>query len=284
MHSTLGIIAGLGNLPVQVAQSACLQGRGVYVIQIKGFEEPELKPFPGEIVGIGQVGRQIKLLKAAKCEEIVFAGIIRRPDFHNIKLDFGGIKILPEVLKVAKHGDDALLSLMIRVFESEGFRVIGAEQASIGLQMSAGLIAGPQPTQQDLDDLMKAYRVASLIGSQDIGQGCVVCNGLVLAIEAQEGTDSMLERCSSLAEEIRGTRNNRRGVLVKCPKPSQDRRIDLPTIGKTTVENADRAGLAGIGVERDGGLIIDREETLKFAEERGVFVFGIDPDEVSRQD
>lgn len=284
MPAPLGIIAGSGSLPVRVAQSASQQGRDVYVVRIKGFEESALDHYPGEVVGIGQVGRQIKLLKSANCEDIVFAGIIRRPDFHNIKLDLGGLKILPEVLKVAKHGDDALMSLMIRVFEAEGFRVIGAEQASTGLEMHGGLIAGPNPHQEDLADLKKAYRVASIIGEQDIGQGCVVCRGLVLAIEAQEGTDSMLDRCSLLPEEIRGTFQQRRGVLVKCPKPSQDRRIDLPTIGKTTVTKAEKAGLAGIGVEKDGGLIIDREETLRLAQEKGVFIYGIDRNEFVNED
>lgn len=284
MSSPLGMIAGSGNLPVRVAQSVIKQGREVYVIRIKGFEERELENYPGEVVGIGQVARQIKLLKSANCQDIVFAGIIRRPNFHDIKLDLGGIKILPEVLKVAKHGDDALMSLMIKVFEGEGFRVIGAEQASEGLEMDGGLIAGPEPEQEHLSDLKKAYRVASIIGSQDIGQGCVVCRGLVLAIEAQEGTDSMLERCSTLPEEIRGTNEQRSGVLVKCPKPSQDRRIDLPTIGKTTVIKAEQAGLAGIGVEKDGGLIIDREETLKLAHEKSVFIFGIDRNEFAEKD
>lgn len=284
MPSPLGIIAGSGNLPVRVAQSASHQGRDVYIIRIKGFEERELDDYPGEVVGIGQVAKQIKLLKSAKCKDIVFAGIIRRPDFHNIKLDLGGIKILPEVLKFAKSGDDALMSLMIRVFEAEGFRVIGAEQASSGLEMRGGLIAGPEPHKDDLTDLKKAYRIASIIGEQDIGQGCVVCRGLVLALEAQEGTDSMLDRCALLPEEIRGTPKQRRGVLVKCPKPSQDRRIDLPTIGKTTVIKAEIAGLSGIGVEKDGGLIIDRQETLKLAHEKGVFLYGIDRNEFTDQD
>lgn len=284
MQPPLGIIAGSGNLSVRVAQSARQQGRDVYVIRIKGFEESELDDFPGEVVGIGQVAKQIKLLKSAKCTEIVFAGIIRRPDFHNIKLDLGGIKILPEVLKVAKSGDDALMSLIIRVFESEGFRVVGAEQASTGLEMRGGLIAGPRPHADDLADLKKAYRVASIIGEQDIGQGCIVCRGLVLALEAQEGTDAMLDRCVLLPEEIRGTPTHRRGVLVKCPKPSQDRRIDLPTIGKTTVIKAEKAGLSGIGVEKNGGLIIDREETLKLAHEKGVFLYGIDRNEFADQD
>ncbi|MEL6473773.1 MAG: UDP-2,3-diacylglucosamine diphosphatase LpxI [Pseudomonadota bacterium] len=278
MNTPLGIVAGLGDLPVRVAEDTKASGRDVFVLRIAGFEEPALEPYPGDVVGIGELGRQIKLLKAAGCEELVFAGVVKRPDFSKIKLDMRGARLLPKVLKAARRGDDALLSLLVGVLEDEGFTVRGAESASSGLLVPAGLVAGPKPTADHLADLAKAHEIAGLIGTADIGQGCIVCDGLVLAVEAQEGTDAMLARCAALPEEIRGTPDARRGVLVKRPKPQQERRIDLPTAGVSTIEGAAAAGLAGIGLEADGALMVDKDRMIARAEALGLFIYGLDPD------
>jgi len=126
-------------------------------------------------------------------------------------------------------------------------------------------------------DIEVAARVAAATGALDIGQGCVVCDGLVLAVEAQEGTDAMLRRCASLPEAIRGTPQRRRGVLLKRPKPLQERRIDLPTTGVSTVELAAAAGLAGIAIEAGGALMLNRPGMISAAEAQGLFLFGFAP-------
>ena len=112
------------------------------------------------------------------------------------------------------------------------------------------------------------------LGDLDIGQGCVVCEGLVLAVEAQEGTDAMLARIATLPEAIRGTPHTRRGVLVKRPKPGQERRIDLPTVGLSTVEHVAAAGLAGLAVEAEGALMLGRDKMQAAAERLGIFIYG----------
>ena len=122
MSAKLGIIAGLGDLPVTVAEQARASGRAVYVLRIDGFVEPKLDGFDGEIVGIGEIGKQLKLLKAAGCEELVFAGIVKRPDFSKLKLDMRGTLLLPKVIAAARQGDDALLRTMVSTFEKEGFK------------------------------------------------------------------------------------------------------------------------------------------------------------------
>lgn len=278
MSSPLGIIAGLGDLPVDLARRAVDEGRGVHVLRIAGFEEPRLKEFAGETVSIGEIGRQIKSLKAAGCQEIVFAGVVKRPDFSNIKLDMRGTLLLPKVVSAARSGDDALLRVLVETFEKEGFRIIGAEDAASDLRAPSGLIAGPQPSESQMADLTKGARIAALIGDADIGQGCVVCDGLVLAVEAQEGTDEMLQRCAGLPTEIRGIADARRGVLVKRPKPMQERRIDLPTSGVSTVERASAAGLAGIALEAGGALMVDKSAMIAAAEAHGLFLYGFAPD------
>lgn len=274
----LGIISGLGELPVSIAASRVEAGEDVHVFRLAGFEEEKLSRFPGETIGIGQIGHLIKRLKAEACEEVVFAGIVTRPNFSDIKLDLRGARLLPKVLKAARNGDDALLRVIVGELESEGFRVIAAEDAASSLRAGDGLLFGPKPDDDTLSDIKKAARIAGEIGRLDIGQGAVVCDGLILAVEAQEGTDRMLERVATLEPEIRGDAAARRGVLVKRPKPIQERRIDLPTIGPATVKLAAAAGLAGIGVEADGALLLQRAEIKALCEEHGVFVYAFPSD------
>lgn len=274
----LGIIAGLGALPVQVAEAATARGQGVYVLRLKGFEEPELERYPGELGGIAEIGKAIKAFRQAGCEQICFAGVVKRPDFKALKPDMKGMSLLPKAISAARKGDDALLTFMIKVFEDEGFEIVGANEAAGQLEAPQGLLAGPEPSDTQIEDLKKAAHVALEIGRLDIGQGAIVANGLVLCVEAQEGTDEMLKRCAALPLTIRGSEANRLGVLAKRPKPQQERRVDLPTIGKTTVDGAAAAGLSGIGYEAGGALIVDVETVKTHAEALGLFLYGFPQD------
>ena len=278
MHTPLGLIAGLGELPVAIAENAVSTGRGVYVLRLKGFEEPALEKYNGSVVGLGEVGTVMDRLKAAGCKEVVFAGNVSRPDFKNLKLDFKGLSLLPKVISEARKGDDALLRVLVGEFERNGFQVIGSDAAHASLLAPAGLIAGPSPSEAMMQDMRVAAKVAAATGTLDIGQGCVVCDGLVLAVEAQEGTDEMLRRCAALPAAIRGAENARRGVLAKRPKPVQERRIDLPTTGVSTVELAAAAGLAGIAVEAGGALMLNRPRMEQRAAELGIFIYGFPPE------
>lgn len=278
MSTPLGLIAGLGELPVAIAENAVSTGQGVYVLRLKGFEEPRLSHYPGTVVGLGEIGAVMDRLKTAGCQEVVFAGNVSRPDFKNLKLDFKGIALLPKVIAEARKGDDALLRVLVNEFEKNGFRVIGSDAAHASLLAPEGHIAGPQPNARNFQDIDVAARVAAAAGALDIGQGCVVCDGLVLAVEAQEGTDEMLRRCANLPEAIRGNSGDRRGVLVKRPKPVQERRIDLPTTGVSTIELAAAAGLAGIAIEAGGALMLNRAMMEQRARELGIFILGFSAD------
>lgn len=264
-------------MPVAIAENAVATGQGVYVLRLKGFEEPRLAAYPGSVLGLGEIGAVISRLKEAGCRDLVFAGNVSRPNFSDLKLDLKGASLLPKVLSEARRGDDALLRVLVNEFEKNGFNVIGSEQAHAKLLAPAGLIAGPAPGEALLADMEIAARVASASGALDIGQACVVCDGLVLAVEAQEGTDEMLRRCAALPETIRGREGARRGVLVKRPKPVQERRIDLPTTGVSTVELAAAAGLAGIGVEAGGALMLNRLAMEAKAAALGLFLYGFSP-------
>ncbi|MEH6489565.1 LpxI family protein [Hyphomonas oceanitis] len=276
MTAPLGLIAGLGDLPVSIAENAVQTGQGVYVLRLKGFEEPRLAAYPGDVVGLGEVGKLYTLLKKAGCKDVLFAGIVKRPNFKDLKLDLRGAALLPKVIAEAGKGDDALLRLLVREMEKQGFNVVGSDKVNAGLLAPSGLIAGPQPIETALADIKRGAHVVAALGDLDIGQGCVVCDGLVLAVEAQEGTDAMLARIATLPEAIRGTPNARRGVLVKRPKPGQERRIDLPTVGLSTVEHVAAAGLAGLAVEADGALMLGRDKMQAAAERLGIFIYGFE--------
>ena len=237
----LGLIAGGGALPAEVADHCRRAGRDYFVIRLKGFAGPELADHPGEDVGLGQLGRCFKLLRREGCKAICFAGTVSRPDFSTLVPDLRGMAALPGVIAAARKGDDALLRRVVQEFEREGFKVEGAHEVEGGLTLPAGPLGRRAPGPEHQADIARALTVAREIGRLDVGQGAVVCDGLVLAVEAQEGTDAMLRRVAELPLAIRGSPENRRGVLAKAAKPIQETRIDLPTIGLGTLQRAARA-------------------------------------------
>lgn len=271
----LAIVAGGGDLPRRVAEQARRQGRNPFVVGLKGFVDAALTAeFDGPEVSVGELGRLMQLMRKEGCEEMVFAGSLKRPDFSSLKLDLKGVQSLPKILAAAKKGDDALLRAVMDVFAEAGFRIIGADDVLDDLRVGHGPLGAISPAGEHWADIRRAAEVAKVSGSLEIGQGAVSCAGLILAVEAQEGTDRMLARIPDLIAEIRGTPEARRGVLVKRPKPQQERRIDLPTIGVATVEGAAKAGLAGIAVEAGAALVVDRKKVAAAADAAGIFIFG----------
>lgn len=275
MTEALGIIAGGGALPVELARACAAAGRPIFVVRLKGMADPELRAWPGEDVEIARLGRAIELLRGARCASVSFVGDVRRPDFGSLKPDLAGLKALPRVLAAARKGDDALLRALLRIFEEEGFRIEGADEAGGGLVLPLGPLGLHAPGDLHHADIDLAARAARRLGEFDIGQAVVVCRGLVLAVEAQEGTAAMLERCAALPAELRGGESERRGVLAKLPKAIQDRRVDLPTIGAATIELAARAGLAGVVGEAGGMLVVGRDRVRAEADRLGLFVHGL---------
>lgn len=276
----LAIIAGSGDLPLRIAEHCQAEAKPYYIARLAGFADDTLTVHPGKEFGVGEMGARFKAMKAEGCDTIVFAGALKRPDFSTLKLDTRGMMMMPKIMAAIGKGDDAILRVMVKECEHEGFRVIGADDVLGGLRAPAGALGKHAPNERDRIDIKKAAAIAHALGEWDIGQGVVVCSELVLALEALEGTDAMLDRVAALPPEVRGSETARRGVLVKRPKPQQERRIDLPTIGAATVERAARAGLAGIAVEAQGALIVGRDKAVARADELGLFIYGFTADEV----
>ncbi|MBX7247696.1 MAG: UDP-2,3-diacylglucosamine diphosphatase LpxI [Caulobacteraceae bacterium] len=277
----LGLIAGGGRLPLEVAEFCRRAERPLFVVRLQGSVDQPLDRFDGLDIPVTQVGHIIDAMKKAGCKAVCLVGQVAKPDFSKIasQLDFKGVTLLPGMAAAAAKGDDALLRFFLTMLEKEGFRVEGATQVMDELAIGEGALGAHAPDEADMRDLEKALEAARIVGQFDIGQGAVVCNGVVLAVEAQEGTDAMLERIPDLPEALRGTPAERRGVLAKAPKPIQERRVDLPTIGVRTVENAAAAGLVGIAGEAHGLIVLDREAVVEVADRLGLFIWGARPGE-----
>lgn len=278
--SRLGVIAGGGQLPALLAGAEQAAGRPPFVVRLNGFADHAFDGLDTGAFNLGAVGAIQKALKAAGCDAVCFAGTVRRPDIRTmVPADLAAARLLPRAIKAGMKGDDALLREILAFFEEDGFTVVGADDVLAGLIPVAGVFGSVQPREGDRADAAKALATARAIGALDIGQGAVVCDGLVLAVEAQEGTDAMLARVAGLSADIRGSETDRRGVLAKAPKPIQERRMDLPVVGRSTIAGARAAGLAGIAVEAGGALVVDRDAVVADADAAGLFVMAIPADE-----
>ncbi len=272
----LGILAGSGPLPGQVAAAARAAGRAVFIIGLEGFAEPAvLAPWPHEVARITAAGRIIAALRAHDCKDLVLVGPVRRPSLLDLRPDVEGARILVRIGRAAFAGDDGLLAAVVKVFAEEGFHIIGVHEILNEALGPAGLLSRAAPDALAMADIARAVAVARALGAVDVGQGCVVQQGIVLAVEAAEGTDAMLVRCAPLARPGPG------GVLVKLVKPGQDRRADLPTIGPGTIAAASAAGLRGVAFEAGGTILAERQASVAAADAAGLFLLGLRPVDLS---
>jgi len=269
MSSKLGIIAGGGTLPAQLVAAAKRQGRDCFVIAIKDSADPAgLDGVEHVWLRMGEAGRAFALLHAQSVGEIVMAGPVRRPTLMDLRPDWRTARFFARIgLKAL--GDDGLLRAVIGEIEGEGFRVVAAHDILGDVLAPEGVWGRLAPDAQAGSDIARAVEVAQGLGRLDVGQAVVVQQGIVLGVEAVEGTDALLSRVAGLRRDGPG------GVLVKLCKPGQDRRVDLPTIGTETVKLAASAGLRGIAVEAGAALVVDLDAVVGAADASGLFVAGI---------
>lgn len=274
--TTLGLIAGGGELPRAVAQSVKASGRDVFVVPLVGsVTEDWINAFPHEFHSPGEPGRIIKALKGAGVQDVLLCGRVDRPKFAEMKLDAKGVLLLPKAIAAAKKGDDSLLRFIVGICEDAGLTAISVADAAPGLVCGDGALGRVTPSDEHKADIKTAFAIVHALGALDVGQGAVVCDGLALAVEAAEGTDAMLGRIPSLRESLRGTAARPRGVLAKALKPTQDAKTDMPVVGVVTVRGAHAAHLAGIALEAGKSLILDKAAVAAEADKLGMFVVGV---------
>lgn len=276
LPARVGILAGGGPLPAQLAETLRQKGQEPFLVGFEGFaDEARLAPYPHEIIRLAAAGAILRALRAQGCRELVLIGPVRRPSWRALRPDAEGVRLLARLGRAIFAGDDGLLAAIVRLLEEEGFRVRGAHEFLLADENRYGPWGRVRPDRQALADIQRAVHILSVMGPLDIGQGCVVQNGLTLAVEALEGTDAMLRRCGDLKQEGAG------GVLVKMPKAGQELRADMPAIGPVTVLKAAEAGVRGIAFPSQLTLVMDADRCIKEADRLGLFLYGLKPDSIS---
>lgn len=264
--SSLGLIAGNGVFPIEVAAAARRRGIRVIALAHAGETRPELESHVDRIVWIkvGELQKIIDVLKAEGVTEAAMAGGISRARLaDSFAPDARAVRMLSGI---TRWSDDAVLRALAREVESEGIPVIDPVPLLDGALARAGLMAGPQPDEAKIRDLDLAFRVARSLGAFDIGQSVAVRGGVVAAVEAVEGTDAALRRAAALC--------GKGLVVAKAAKPGQDLRFDRPAIGPGTVELLAEIGAAMVGVEAGTCLLLERERTLEMARIANLTVYG----------
>jgi hypothetical protein len=275
----LAIICGGGSLPAAVAAAVAKRGRRPVMFGIKGWADAAvLERYPHHWIALGQAGRFFRLARAEHCREVLFIGSVLRPPITQLRLDWHTITLMPRVFRFFRGGDDKLLSGVAGVAESGGLTVVGVKDVAPEVLVPEGVLGRYAPSPRDQADIARALAMIATLGPFDVGQAAVVADNHVLGVEAAEGTDNLLSRIAELRRVGRVTSPPGVGVLVKAPKPGQDRRFDLPSIGPRTVENLARAGLAGLAVTAGSTMIAEADAVTAAADRAKIFLLGVRED------
>jgi DUF1009 family protein len=259
-----------------VAEKVTKSGRSVLLFPLRGAAEgTAIERFPHHWLHIGQIGKFIRLASAAGCRDVVFIGSLVRPSLWQVRPDLKGLSVLPRVIAAYRGGDNHLLTGMGKVLEHDGFRLLGAHEVAPDILIPEGRLGRVQASERDRADIALGLDYLHTAGQFDIGQAVVVAGLHVLAVEAAEGTDAMLARVAEMRTSGRVRAPRGTGTLVKAPKPAQDRRFDLPSIGPRTVEGVIGAGLAGIAVVAGSSIVAEAEHLVSAADRAHIFVLGV---------
>ena len=277
MAEPLGVVAGGGTLPLRVMQAASAMGRPVHVVVLEGHGDPAAYVGQSHVtLRWGLAAQMLSWLKQHGVREVVLAGTVARPSLLSLRPDAASMKLIGRIGRAAFNGDDSILRAVMKVLGEEGFEVLGAQALLTGLLPEAALLAGPMPDDVARADIARGLAVCHAMGAVDVGQAVIVQQGLVLGVEAIEGTDALILRAGALKREGPAP------ILVKALKPTQSKLADLPTIGPKTVETARTAGLRGLAFQANGTILLERDATIAAAEAAGIFLLAFNPAEYSQ--
>jgi DUF1009 family protein len=273
----LGLLAGGGPFPARVAQAARDAGHEVFVVLLRDFhDDPALRAYPHMEERVGAGGAILQRLRAEGITHLVLCGKAKRLSPLTLWPDAWMAKVIARLGKAVFAGDDTLLRNFIGILGEEGFEIVAPQSLLPSSTAGAGLLAGEAPDEMARTDILRGIGVLRALADQDVGQSVVVQQGLILGIEAVEGTDALLARAGSLRRDGPG------GVLVKLAKPQQELRVDAPVVGAITIRNAAAAGLRGIAVEAGRTILADGDGLLAEARKHGLFVIAVEPETFAR--
>ena len=268
----LGIVAGGGDIPRMLIEYCLQQKREFFVLAIEGNANEDLvdDSIPHAWIRLGQAGSGFKRLKDEQVQDVVMIGTIKRPSFKELVPDLRTTAFFAKI-GMKSLGDDGILRAVVKEFEHDGMVVRGVHEVMPELLVKSGILTKHKPDKKALADIKRGGEVGLELGRLDVGQSVIVQQGLVLGVEGIEGTDKLIIRCGDYKRKGEG------GVLVKLRKPQQDMRIDLPTIGIKTLQNAKNSGLRGVAVHAGNALIVDEKNVIDYANKEGLFIIGINP-------
>lgn len=273
----LGIVCGAGDFPLAVADAVTKTGRPVVMVGFHGYANAAIERYPHEWTHFGAFGKLIALLRKHHARDVVAVGSVHRPRLKDFRLDWTTLRIMPRLARLYRGGDDHLLSGVADIVHDYGLRMISVADVAPNMTMPEGVLGGHRPDANDEVDIQFGHSLLRALGPFDVGQAAVVAGRRVLAIEGAEGTAGMMARLTDMRNHGVLRLPEKAGVLVKAPKPGQDRRIDLPAVGAETVAQALKAGLRGIAVEAGGTIVPDLAAMIRAADSAGIFLVGVRP-------
>ncbi len=273
----IAILAGAGQLPIQLVSHLERKGQEVRVLAFRGFAEAALRRRAHATVDLLDLKTIMSTLEGWRPSAVSLVGAVRRPGFSALLSAYSLLRNMHEVKEVISRGDDQVLRGAVMLLEERGHRVVGAHELAPNLVADRTLSGAHQPAAGDQEAITVGLDLLASLSAFDIGQGAVIFHRHVLAIEGPEGTDRMMRRVRGLRQSWLGLRRREEGgVLIKATKRGQDLRVDMPTIGPRTVIEAARAGLKGIAIGAGSTFVLEQEETLRTADRLGLFLVAVD--------
>ena len=265
----LAIIAGKGQLPLDVAAAANAGGFDVLILPIKGQADADFTTYLTMPIRLGAIGETSTIMVQHKIKKLVMVGKVSWPSMAALRPDFEGVKLLG---KMITKGDDNALRHVATYFAEKGIETMAVDAFLPHRKMPLGLVAGAKPEAQSMDAIALGATILAALGTHDVGQSVIVQNGRVIAIEAAEGSDGMIARASALLDPAGGI-----ACLVKMRKSAQDSRLDMPVMGCNTILSVANAGMSLLAIEADSALLADDISAIKaLCKARGVTLIGID--------
>ena len=259
----LGIIAGGGDLPNEIANIYVANGGGCFVASID--QDRGYNSVPYKFFTIGCVGSILEYFEENKVKNIIIVGGVQRPDLKSLKVDWGGASLIADITRQKILGDDNVLTIVMNHIKKRGFSVISPLDV-LEMNSKSFISTKKKPSKTDSSDIEFGSSILKNLGELDVGQSVVICDGYTLGIEAAEGTDNLISRCGLLRKNAKG------GVLVKMSKSGQDMRLDVPVIGPDTILSLAKSGFNGVAIEKSGVIIIKPKEVLRLLDENDLFI------------
>lgn len=265
---SIAIFAGRGVLPKMLISDCQKKGRKFLVFLLEGEAyEIDYSAFNPITVGYGEVEKFLAAIHQNEIKNLVFIGGVTKPNFASLKVDKRGAGLLAKILANKILGDDAVLRVVIKFFEKEGLKILRIDELLDCVISTKSTLTKQQPTKENLEDIALGVKAIKSFSNFDVGQSLVIAQKQIIAVEALEGTDEMIKRCAVLKVDYK-----KNAVLLKMKKAKQSMKADMPTIGVATIKNCFESGIAGIAIQANSTLVLDKSEVIKKADGLGLFL------------